>query len=169
MKLFKRRNAERFPSRVTVHTIIDGTHRAVTMRVDDLRQIRMFDTSITCLDRIDHISLTKNMVILQKSSPAYRKNAWTRNKNYSPNYAEYNYVDAYDYNGNHLWNIAEILGDIGCGVHSGQVCDTTWLIEDSKNAYIDGHELFVCWSFHEMRYMIDLTEREVIHKLFTRW
>ena len=134
MGLFKKKKFKGFPGRVHVHVVIDGKLRNLTIGTEDLRQIRLFDRDISCLDRIHHISFTKNMIILQKSSPLYRYSIADPDPNYVPDYSVYNYVDAYDYDGNHLWNIAEILGDIGCGVHSGQVCAPDWLIENSRES-----------------------------------
>jgi hypothetical protein len=128
----------------------------------------MFDTSIVCPDRITHISLGNDMVILQTSSPAYRKDGQTRDPNYVPNYAVHNYADAYDYNGNHLWNIAEILGDIGCGISGARICTKNLLPTDARDASIEGHELLVCWSWYDRRYIIDLDDRKVIHEMFAR-
>ena len=168
MKLFRKKKSKLFPPRVTVHAIINGVHREVTVHTVDLRQLHLFDTPITCLDRIDDISLANNMVILQMSSPAYRKNAWTTDPDYVPNYAVYNYADAYDYKGNHLWNIAEILGDIGCGISGARICTKNLLPADARDAYIEGHELLVCWSWYDRRYIIDLDDRKVIHEMFAR-
>ena len=122
---------------------------------------------ITSLDRIYNISFTKNMVILLTASPKFR-NTPAPNPEYVPDYSAYNYVNAYDYNGNYLWNIAEIIGDVGTGICDGYVCSSKYLLEDSKEKYIEGHELFVCWDCYGMRYLIDLDEKRVLHKMMTR-
>ena len=168
MKLFKKKKPWPFPQRVTVHAVINGVHREVTIRTDELQQIHMHHIPIDSCGRITNISFTKDMIILQKDPPSDPKAPHNIDKNYAPNYGTYNYVDAYDYKGNHLWNISEILGDIGSGVHSGHVCSTDFLICDSKQAYIEGHELFVCWNAYGMRYMIDLDDKKVIHKVITK-
>lgn len=153
--------------RVTIHSITNNACRELSVTVEDLKEISLLDNKITTPDQIYHISLARNMIIIQTGSPLYRY-APAPNPEYAPNYAVNNYINAYDYNGNHLWNIAEIIGDVGSGVLGGHICSVDYLLDDSKDKYIDGHELFVCWNAYGMRYMIDLDEKRVIHKMMTR-
>ncbi len=153
--------------KVTVYSVINNICRQGAFEVEDLKEIVLFDKTIITLDYIYNVSFTKNMVILQTGSPENR-NAPVTNPEYVPDYGAYNYVNAYDYDGNHLWNIAEIIGNVGFGICAGHVCSTKYLIEDSKDTYVDGHELFVCWDSLGMRYLIDLDDKRVIHKMMTR-
>ena len=152
--------------RVTIYSVINDVLRQVSVGTEDLNEILLFDKKITTQDRIYRISFAKNMVLIETSSPANRYTP-KPNPDYVPNYGVYNYINAYDYKGNHLWNIAEIIGDAGSGV-GGHICSTKYLLEDSKEAYIDGHELLVCWNAYGKRYLIDLDEKRVIHKMMTR-
>lgn len=152
--------------RVIIYAVVDGVLREVSVGAEERKEIWLFDKVITTLDRIHRISFAKNMVIIETGSPANRYSP-KPNPEYVPNYGVYNYINAYDYNGNHLWNIADIIGDVGSGV-GGHICSTKYLLGDSKDAYIDGHELLVCWNAYGMRYLIDLDEKRVIHKMITR-
>ena len=151
--------------RVTIYSVIDDVLRTVSVHTEDLNELLLFDKKITTLDRIYRVSLAKNMVIIETSSPENRY-APKPNPEYVPNYGVYNYINAYDYEGNHLWNIADIIGDVGSGV-GGYICSTKYLLGESKEKYIDGHELLVCWNAYGMRYLIDLDEKKVIHKMLT--
>ncbi|MBQ9761749.1 MAG: hypothetical protein IJV82_01580 [Oscillospiraceae bacterium] len=152
---------------VIVYSIVGGVCRRVSVEVENLKEIRLFDKEIKTLDNICDISFAKDMVILQTDSPRYRY-APKPNPEYKPDYAVNNYVNAYDYNGNHLWNISQIIGDVGSGISGGHICSTDYLLEESKDSYVEGHELFVCWDEYGMRYLIDLDEKKVIHKILTR-
>lgn len=152
--------------RVTIYSVFNDVLREVSVATEDLKEILLFDKKITTLDRIYRISFAKNMVIIETGSPENRYSP-KPNPEYVPNYGVCNYINAYDYEGNHLWNIAEIIGDVGSGV-GGHICSTKYLLGESKEAYIEGHELFVCWNAFGMRYLIDLDEKRVIHKMMTR-
>ena len=153
--------------RVIFYSIVNNTCRQGTVWVENLKELWLHDKKIETQDRIFSVSFAKNMVILLTGSPEYRY-APDPNPEYVPDYGLYNYVNAYDYDGNHLWNIAEIIGDVGFGICAGHVCSTEYLVEGAQDAYIEGHELFVCWDSLGMRYMIDLDEKKVIHKMITR-
>lgn len=151
---------------VIIYSIINNVCREISVSTEELKEVVLFDKKITTLDRIYRISFATNMVLIETSSPENRY-APAPNPDYVPNYSTYNYINAYDYSGNHLWNIAEIIGDVGSGV-GGHICSTKYLLGDAKEKYNAGHELFVCWNAYGMRYLIDLDEKRVIHKMMTR-
>lgn len=153
--------------RITVCTVTNDQARQVAFWTNEAKAIGLAGKRLTALDNICKISLARDMVILLTVSPTYR-NGYVPNPDYIPDYSTYNYVDAYDYEGNHLWNIAEIIGDAGSGICDGYVCSTEYLMKGCEDTYIDGHELFVCWNEDGMRYLIDLDEKKVIHKMITR-
>ena len=151
--------------RVTICTVVNDQYKELALWTDEAKEIGLIGRRITTLDNIQKISLCKNKFILLTASPRFRYST-IPSPDFVPNY-DINCVDAYDYEGNHLWNIAEIIGNVGTNICNGHICSTQYLMGDSRDKYIEGHELFVCWDSNEMRYLIDLDEKKVIHKMLT--
>lgn len=152
--------------RITICTVVNDHCKEVVFWTDKAREIGLSGKRISTFDNICKISLSNNMVILLTASPRFRDSAIPK-----PDCVldyDVNCVDAYDYEGNHLWNIAEIIGNVGSSICNGHVCSTKWLTGGANEGYIEGHELFVCWDCNEVRYLIDLDEKRVIHKMITR-
>lgn len=148
--------------RITVYTVVNDECREVTFWTEEAKTIGIGGINLSVSDHISIVSLTKNAVTLLIDSPRFR-----HAPGYVPDYAS-NCVDAYDYEGKHLWNIAQIIGNVGSNICCGHVCSTKFLMGDAKDRYIEGHELFVCWDSNDIRYLIDLDEIRVIHKKMTR-
>ena len=147
---------------ITVYTIVGNECREVAFWTDKANEIGIGGVKISVPDNICIVSFTKKTVILVTDSPRFKSSP-----NYTPDY-NVNCVNAYDYNGNHLWNIAEIIGNVESNICYGHVCSTDYLTAESKDLHTEGHELFVCWDSNEIRYLIDLDEKKVIHKMMTR-
>ena len=78
-----------------------------------------------------------------------------------------NNIDAYDWDGNHLWNIADIVGDIKMAFYGGYVC-TKETYQDyygyDESKVPDSHDLYAA-STDGRLYLIDLETRRITQVL----
>lgn len=100
---------------------------------------------------ITEVTVGKNIVIIKQD--AY--------------YEGGNNINAYDWKGNHLWNIAEIIGDSNRMYNGGNICskrilETRWGFVPEK--YPVGHTFYNCVS-EGNAYIIDLEDRKVVQVL----
>lgn len=81
-----------------------------------------------------------------------------------------NNINAYDWKGNHMWNIGEIVGDIRVPFFGGSVTTKDVIMRDvdDPSEICDDHEYFYCIGADDHRYIIDLTEKKLIGKVQTR-
>lgn len=140
---------------VEVKVLIDQKVLFFTIDISRLEKIHMGKHTIEALDHIYEISITKDLVIVTTDDPVRDGR---------------NNINAYDWIGNHLWNIAEIVGDIKSPFFGG--CVTTKELLASHAGFDgtkieNGHELFACTS-GDYLYIIDLTDRKLLQRLETR-
>lgn len=109
------------------------------------------------------ISITKDTVII---TTQYALESESKGKLLSIT----NNINAYDWNGNHLWNIADIIGDLKIPYLGGTVTTSDILKKypgfDAQK-YDTDCELFSCSSADRL-YIIDLNRQELIQVLETR-
>jgi hypothetical protein len=120
-------------------------------------------------ENIYEISITKDFVIITteyavQSKSDTIKNATTINRIFTNN------INAYDWNGNHLWNIADIVGDLkipylGGSVTTKEIMKNHFGFDELK--YDDSCELFCCSACNYL-YIIDLKCRKLVQVLETR-
>lgn len=97
------------------------------------------------LNNVFQVSITEDFVILTTES-------------YSENKIITNNIDAYDWNGNHLWNISDIVEDAGL-TFWGAVLTTAKLLEldlDCKGP------LLSCTAFDNRTFIIDINNRKLL-------
>ena len=112
------------------------------------------DHPVKSIEHITEVSVTKDLIII------------TRDQYFTKSHIADN-IDAYDWNGNHLWNIKDIIGEI-CNLYCyGSVVGNYELIQflkgmDKENLYIAGHDYYECVT--DAHYLIiDLNEKKVVH------
>lgn len=135
---------------------------------DLIYNISMRKHTIESLDHIYEISITKDLFIVTTEDPDFRDGR--KMASIIKQDRSINNINAYDWDGNHLWNIAEIVGDIKRSFFGG--CVTTKELLDSHAGFDrtkieSGHELFACTADSYL-YIIDLTDRKLLQKLETR-
>lgn len=98
---------------VTIETIMgDGHKYYFDIESEGLYRInpnwsgRILDFS----DKITKICITEDMLVIQTQDRDFRDGRQTAS--WMKDNRQINNVDAYDHNGNHLWNIGSIIGDI---------------------------------------------------------
>jgi hypothetical protein len=119
---------------------------------------------IKSADDIYGINITNDLIILTKKDRAYRNGKeLLREDDFGER--SVNNIEAHDWNGNLVWNIGDIVGDIkkpffGCNVVTGEMIkdDSTIKISESYAT----HDLLICnagWLF-----VIDLKTNELLGK-----
>ena len=140
--------------------------KLLNMSMDDLavNHLRLRSHMIESAENIYEISITKNVVIITTEYAIQRKS--------NPNSTQIftNNINAYDWDGNHLWNIADIVGDLKIPFFGGTV--TTKDIMKSHfgfDEYLndDSCELFCCYAGNHL-YIVDLNCRKLVQVLETR-
>ncbi len=115
-------------------------------------------------DDIYGINITNDLIILTKKDRAYRSGKkLLREDDFGER--SVNNIEAYDWNGNLVWNIGDIVGDIkkpffGCNVVTGEMIkdDSTIKISESYAT----HDLLICNA--EWLFVIDLKTNELLGK-----
>lgn len=118
-------------------------------------------------DAINTISVAEKQIIVCTYLPksAVGKPFWVEEP------IENNNINAYDFDGNFLWNISEIVGEMhwyfygGC-IHSKKTLCQEYSIDDSLDIN-ENHEFFTCCT-DAKTYVIDITEKTVVCKLFSK-
>lgn len=140
--------------------------KLLNMSMDDLavNHLRLRSHMIESAENIYEISITKNVVIITTEYAIQSKS--------DPNSTQIftNNINAYDWDGNHLWNIADIVGDLKIPFFGGTV--TTKDIMKShfgfdEYLYDDSCELFCCSAGNHL-YIVDLNCRKLVQVLETR-
>lgn len=134
--------------------------------VKDAKQIAMYAHILESSDRICDISITKDYLIVTTeypdpqntaSAPLIKKNQSTNN------------INAYDWMGNHIWNIGEIIGDCNVPFSGGTVTTKDSLISDIDASKISqDHEYYICFSKNNYKYIVDLTTKELVQRVHSR-
>lgn len=154
---------------LSLSILIDGKyHRIGTNDVQDLKQLFMEKKAIDSLDRIDEISISKEAISITTVDPVFRNDSAAP---IGSTDRPINNINAYDWDGNHLWNIADIVGDVKCPFCGGHFCSREFLKglrEFDMSKAVEGHTFFICFSWMDRQYIIDVTDRKVINELHER-
>ena len=142
-------------------------HKVVRFEVAEAKNIKQLSMSAHVLDSLDsiyEISISKDYLIVTREDPDLR------NSLVAPLIKDdrsVNNIDAYDWAGNHIWNIAELVGDIKAAFWGGSLitADTAsfYLSETNKE-----HEYYMCNASNDFSYIINLTEKQLVQRFQTR-
>ncbi len=151
-----------------VRVIMDNKVLLLQMDISELKKMHINDAFLDSLDKICEISITKDLVIITTEDPDFRNGAkcvpiMKENR-------RENNITAYDWQGNRVWNIADIVGDIKMSFFGGSVCT----IETLKNTVgfderlvPEGHDLFTCVA-EGFLFVVDLTDAKVLQTLHAK-
>lgn len=152
----------------SVHILMNGRTLYLSAEIGDLKRlgmsVGMSGRIIESLDNIYEISITKDLVILTTEDPDFRGGALQAP--FVKESRKVNNINAYDWEGNHLWNIADLVGDIRMAFWGGSVTTVESLkgisgFDAAKFAETDGHDLYACTAGGFM-YVIDLDDRRIV-------
>ena len=115
-------------------------------------------------DGIYEINITNDLIILTKKDRAYR-NGFKLLREDDFGERSVNNIEAYDWDGNLVWNIGDIIGDVkkpfyGCSVATAEMIKDNSAIKIPESAAT--HDLLICnagWVF-----VIDLKTNELLGK-----
>lgn len=128
-----------------------------------INDICLCSNKIESNSEIYEISITKDFVIITKKYIVKSQTDGT-DKIVSNN------IDAYDWKGNHLWNIADIVGNINIPFWGGTVTTKKIMrnhIGFDEEKYEDDCDLYCCSARNHL-YVIDLSKRRLVQTIETR-
>lgn len=144
--------------------------KVVSFSVDakNVKHLAMYAHTLESPDAIYEIAVSKDYIIVTTERPEARGGipAPMVRKDRS-----INNINAYDWKGNHMWNIGEIVGDIRVPFNGGTVTTKNLLIDHAgvdASLIDESHELYCCTSADSYLYIIDLTEKRLIQKVQTK-
>ena len=151
---------------LVVSVLINGNSLNLNTDLYNVKYLGWGNKTINFLDNILDISITKNLVIVTTEDPDFQNGAqiipWVKDHEITNNN-----INAYDWNGNHIWNIAEIVGNIKmcfCAGHVNSVKDFKDYYGFMESKYNKEHDFFSCTTYAHL-YVIDLTERKLVQRL----
>lgn len=131
----------------SVHELTLGLHRFKS-------SAKIFGVSVTKdFVILETYEISEDQVDLNKAHPKVRTT-----------------IDAYDWECNHLWNIADIIGDSETRIYGGTVSAKHYIKDHpdfDESKYDDTSELYCCHANNHV-HVIDLNSRTVIQALVTK-
>ncbi len=133
-----------------------------------LNHLYLCSQRIGSSQNIYEISITKDFVIIT-TEHAVPSESGTEKDSTAINKMLTNNIDAYDWDGNHMWNIADIVGDLKIPYFGGTVTTKQLLkrpdFDESKCD--EQSDLYCCTAGNHM-YIIDLSSLKLLQILETR-
>lgn len=152
-----------------ISALID--HKRISFSLDHLSEIKelaMYAQIMKFPDKICEIAITKEYLIVTTELPG----TWGDiSKHAAHSNQAITNINAYDWKGNRVWNISDIVGNIRSPFSGGTVTTKGLIVGHAgvNEAMInDSHELFVCTTMDDFLYIIDLTEKKLIQKVQTK-
>jgi len=144
-----------------IRVLLNGKILDLTPRVlSEFKQFRIGQKIIPSLDEINDISITKDYIIVSKADKGFRDPTVSSVPLWKEEVLTENNIDAYDWDGNHVWNIADLLGPQRMSFWGGVVM-TKEMVERSTNVILpeacEGHDLYGAHIGGSM-YVIDLSD-----------
>ena len=153
---------------IKAETQIEAQKLAFEIESSGLYQLYGLQHIIELQDKICNIYILKDMIIIRAEDRDFRYGAKT-----APFYKDnrrINNIDAYDWQGNHLWNIGDIVGDIKMPFDGG--CLTTKASVQRDNRLLDvgdcSSDLFYCIA-DARRFLIDPIQKSILEIKCGRW
>lgn len=153
---------------IWVYILINGKRLSVnTMSENALKELNLLGLNgIKSLDHIISVNVTKDFIILYKEDRAFRDGT-RKSVSYDETWdRRINNIEAYDWDGNLVWNIGDIVGNIhrpfwGGIVIAGKDFEKVYgsaIPEECLN-----HDLLCCAAY-DMVYVVDLSNSTFIGK-----
>lgn len=154
---------------IYVGVLLNGKKIGLNVRsVEELKKLYGLKAPICTVDRILNVFITKDLIILLKEDRAFRDKS-VRYVSYGVD-RRINNIEAYDWDGNLVWNIGDIIGDIKFGFLRANVIPG-YLFEEFYNRKLpeqyNSHELLYCVA--NKVFVIDLSSNEIIDTFGDRW
>jgi hypothetical protein len=153
---------------IRVQVQMEAQKLSFEIKSNGLYQLCGLQHIIDLQDEICGIFILKDMIIIRAEDRDFRYGAKT-----APFYKDdrrINNIDAYDWQGNHLWNIGDIVGDIKMPFDGVDL--TTKASAQLDNSLLDvgdcSQDLFYCKA-DARRFLIDPVQRRILEIKCGRW
>ncbi len=142
-----------------IHTLFDQKLQHITTDNFSINKFCLCSNIKELTENVYEISITKDCIILTTEYAFLEKHELLHADKVITNN-----INAYDWSGNHLWNIANIVGDNGMPFWGGSVTTKELMQNYGLNEfeYDRMGELFFCTSFDNSTYIIDITNRKLL-------
>lgn len=119
-------------------------------------------------DEISGIFILKDMIIIIAEDRDFRYGAKTAP--FYKNDRRINNINAYDWQGNHLWNIGDIVGDIKMPFDGGSLTTKASVQQDNRLLDVGdcSSDLFYCIA-DARRFLIDPIQKSILEIKCGRW
>lgn len=148
---------------IRVEIQIDGKKLSYETQSDGLYQLNCLDHVINLLDKICEIFIIKDMIIIRTEDRDFRNG--TLQASFIKENRQINNIDAYDWNGKHIWNIGDIVGDIKMAF-SGGTLTTNHDIINCGMLNIDNDcsfDLYKCYA-GGFQFVVDPIQKKLLTK-----
>lgn len=149
-----------------MHILINGEVLTLSINTNTMKQVGFNKEILKLEDDIINISVTSNMVIIATEDPDFR-NGLNQVDFVKACKIKKNNINAYDWDGNYLWNISDIVGEIDMAFFGGCVSSINKLSNHygfDQLKYSADSEIYTCVAGGKM-YVIDLKRKKVIQIL----
>ena len=147
---------------------VDGKKLSYETESNGLYHINCLSNVINVQDKIIEILVTKDMIIILTEDRDLRNGA--RQAPIYKDDRQINNIDAYSWNGQHLWNIGEIVGDIKTPFTGSALILNDELVDKGvlnvENEY--SFDLLVCCA-GAYQFTIDPVNKKIISKISGKW
>ncbi len=149
---------------ITVKIKMDDKTLKYETDADGLYQFGLSDRTIKLDDKIYIMLITKDMIIINTEDRDFRNGA--KLAECIKDERRINNIDAYDWNGKHLWNIGEIIGDIKMALDGCWITNGKELVADGKLKSYNGSDidLLACYALGFL-YIVDPINRRLIERV----
>ena len=155
---------------VTIETVLgNGRHYIIDMESDGLYKLNPNWTGniLEFKDKICKMIVTDDLLIIRTEDRDFRDGS--QSASWIKDNREINNVDAYDHNGNHLWNIGEIIGDIKMQIDAISHITAEQAIDDYGIAVgVNQNDLFSCTAGGYLL-IVDGKEQKLLLKKAAAW
>ena len=130
-----------------------------------LDSLNIKDQTIIFPGGITEISITHDLFIITTADPIFQDN-----KPHKFEECSTDLIKAYDWQGNLVWSIKDIIPNINAPLYGGFIVDQDHIMDILMGydlQYNNYHDFYVCF-IGGLRYIIDLQERKVIAKSPTK-
>lgn len=149
-----------------INILINGEILTLSINTDIIKRIGFNKEILQLEDDIINISVTGNIAIIVTEDPDFR-NGLNQVDFVKPYKIKKNNINAYDWDGNYLWNISDIVGEIDMAFSGGCVSSINKLSNHygfDQLKYSANSEIYTCVAGGKM-YVIDLKGKKVIQIL----
>lgn len=149
-----------------MHILINGEVLTLSINTNTIKRVGLNKEVLQLEDGIINISVTESIIIIVTEDPDFR-NCLNQVDFVKPYNIKKNNINAYDWDGNYLWNISDIVGEVNMAFSGGCVSSISKLSNYygfDQQKYNADSEIYVCTAGGRM-YVIDLKEKKVVQIL----